>query len=177
MSVIRAAARRAAWLVGWRRARRALELEYRLVGITLAMARGMVKRLACDIAVLTLEGPMTAPIEDVRRPSRLTWRAEWPRSTAGLGQFWATFPLLVAGPRGDGHEVLVLPGLLADDAFTGSLRALLGRRLTPGALDDPAQPRTHAACAGGRAAVIMDRLSLPESGWRPYRSGRSDGTP
>lgn len=66
----------------------------------------MVKRPACDIAVLTLEGPMTAPIEDFRRPSRLTWRAEWPRSTAGLGQFWATFPLLVAGPRGDGHEVL-----------------------------------------------------------------------
>jgi hypothetical protein len=142
--------------VGWRRARRALELEYRLVGITLAMARGMVKRLACDIAVLTLEGPMTAPIEDFRRPSRLTWRAEWPRSTAGLGQFWATFPLLVAGPRGDGHAVLVLPGLLADDAFTGSLRALLGSSAnarSPGRSGATSDPRSvcWTGCRNGCA--------------------------
>ena len=40
----------------------------------------------------------------------------------------ALWPLLVAGPRGDGHAVLVLPGLLADDNSTQMLRAYLQQR-------------------------------------------------
>ena len=38
------------------------------------------------------------------------------------------WPWLLAGERGDGHPVLVLPGLLADDASTGMLRAFLRQR-------------------------------------------------
>jgi pimeloyl-ACP methyl ester carboxylesterase len=40
----------------------------------------------------------------------------------------ALWPLLVAGPRGDGHSVLVLPGLLASDDSTEMLRAYLCQR-------------------------------------------------
>lgn len=40
----------------------------------------------------------------------------------------ALWPLLVAGPRGDGHSVLVLPGLLASDDSTEMLRAYLRQR-------------------------------------------------
>jgi pimeloyl-ACP methyl ester carboxylesterase len=40
----------------------------------------------------------------------------------------ALWPMLVAGPRGDGHSVLVLPGLLASDDSTEMLRAYLRQR-------------------------------------------------
>ncbi len=40
----------------------------------------------------------------------------------------ALWPLLVAGPRGDGHAVLVLPGLLSNDGSTEMLRAYLQQR-------------------------------------------------
>lgn len=40
----------------------------------------------------------------------------------------ALWPWLLAGARGDGHAVLVLPGLLADDDSTALLRAFLGQR-------------------------------------------------
>lgn len=37
----------------------------------------------------------------------------------------SAFPLLAMSPRGDGHPVLVFPGLLASDVSTGPLRQLL----------------------------------------------------
>jgi pimeloyl-ACP methyl ester carboxylesterase len=40
----------------------------------------------------------------------------------------ALWPLLQAGPRGDGHAVLVLPGLVAHDASTRLLRNFLVQR-------------------------------------------------
>jgi pimeloyl-ACP methyl ester carboxylesterase len=40
----------------------------------------------------------------------------------------ALWPLLLAGERGDGHAVLVLPGLLATDSSTELLRAFLAQR-------------------------------------------------
>lgn len=40
----------------------------------------------------------------------------------------ALWPLLLAGERGDGHAVLVLPGLLAADSSTELLRAFLAQR-------------------------------------------------
>ena len=40
--------------------------------------------------------------------------------------FWLTWPWLSSvAPRGDGHPVLVLPGLLADDGSTSALRGFL----------------------------------------------------
>jgi len=57
-------------------------------------------------------------------PSRelllLELRAVWE-----LGAFFAAYPLLRLAPRGDGHPVLVLPGLAASDTSTRPLRTYL----------------------------------------------------
>lgn len=45
-----------------------------------------------------------------------------------LGAFVASLPLLAMAPRGDGHPVFVLPGLVASDTSTRPLRAYLKNR-------------------------------------------------
>jgi pimeloyl-ACP methyl ester carboxylesterase len=47
------------------------------------------------------------------------------RAIAELGAFWMLRPWLTMAPRGDGHAVLVLPGLLGDDGNTHTLRSFL----------------------------------------------------
>ena len=49
------------------------------------------------------------------------------RAVADFGLYLAARPLVTRLPRGDGHPVLVLPGLLADDVSTRALRAVLRR--------------------------------------------------
>jgi pimeloyl-ACP methyl ester carboxylesterase len=56
----------------------------------------------------------------------LYW-SEIARASMGWGVFLAALPLSPALPAGDGHPVLVLPGLLAGDASTIVLRSVLGR--------------------------------------------------
>ena len=67
---------------------------------------------------------MDTAIDRSRPPSRqLLWlelRGIWE-----LQAFFAAYPLLRLAPRGDGHPVLVLPGLAASDASTRPLRAYL----------------------------------------------------
>lgn len=46
-------------------------------------------------------------------------------AVAELGAYAALRPLLARAPRGDGHRVLVLPGLMAGDPSTVPLRSLL----------------------------------------------------
>ena len=58
-----------------------------------------------------------------RRLLLLETRAIWE-----MGAFFASYPLLRLGPRGDGHPVLVLPGMGAGDASTRPLRAFLKDR-------------------------------------------------
>jgi pimeloyl-ACP methyl ester carboxylesterase len=50
------------------------------------------------------------------------------RAVGDYGLYLAAWPLLSRLPRGDGHPVLVLPGLLADDISTRALRAVLRRQ-------------------------------------------------
>ena len=47
------------------------------------------------------------------------------RAVADYGLYLAARPLLPHLPRGDGHAVLVLPGLLADDSSTRAIRTVL----------------------------------------------------
>jgi pimeloyl-ACP methyl ester carboxylesterase len=65
---------------------------------------------------------------DERRPSRLLMllegRALWELAALPLAMPW----LMARVPRGDGHPVLVLPGLLADDNSTIPLRRFLRSR-------------------------------------------------
>ena len=45
-----------------------------------------------------------------------------------LGAFFGALPLLSLAPAGDGHPVLVLPGLVASDVSTRALRTFLKTR-------------------------------------------------
>jgi pimeloyl-ACP methyl ester carboxylesterase len=67
---------------------------------------------------------MTAAVEALRPPSRTLLLLEG-RAVQELGAFWLMRPWLAATPRGDGHPVLVLPGLLASDLSTQPLRSFL----------------------------------------------------
>jgi pimeloyl-ACP methyl ester carboxylesterase len=64
---------------------------------------------------------------DVRRPSRWLLAAEGPRALGELAWLQAARPSLAGAPRGDGHAVLVLPGMGADDRSTIPLRRFLSR--------------------------------------------------
>ncbi len=57
-------------------------------------------------------------------PSRLLMALET-RALPELGIFAAALPLLAFAPRGDGHPVLVLPGLIASDISTRPLVSFL----------------------------------------------------
>src|SRR3954470_13682617 len=58
--------------------------------------------------------------------SRATLLAlEAPRAVGELGLLAAWSPMLAASPRGDGHTVLVMPGLGASDVSTRPLRRFL----------------------------------------------------
>ncbi|MHA7648278.1 esterase/lipase family protein [Mycobacterium sp. ML4] len=55
------------------------------------------------------------------------WLTDIPRAVVEYGQLITALPLRRKLPTGDGHPVLVLPGLLAGDATTWTLRRLLSR--------------------------------------------------
>ncbi len=62
-----------------------------------------------------------------RPPSKLLQLLEL-RAFSEFGASLALLPLLRTAPRGDGHAVLVLPGLIASDTSTRPLRAYLADR-------------------------------------------------
>src|SRR5262249_62366585 len=67
---------------------------------------------------------MTATARTSRPPSRTLLLLEG-RAIQELGAFMLMRPWLGAAPRGDGHPVLVFPGLLASDLSTQPLRSFL----------------------------------------------------
>ena len=67
---------------------------------------------------------MTATAQTLRPPSRTLMFLEG-RAIHEFGAFLGALPLLSLAPRGDGHSVLVLPGLVASDASTRALRGFL----------------------------------------------------
>ena len=60
-------------------------------------------------------------------PALPLYLSEPGRAVADYGLYLATRPLAQRLPRGDGHSVIVLPGLLADDISTRALRTVLRR--------------------------------------------------
>ena len=70
---------------------------------------------------------MAATQDPMRPPSRLLLLAEG-RALWEAGAALALWPLLQLTPRGDGHPVLVLPGLVASDMSTKLLRRYLEGR-------------------------------------------------
>ncbi len=98
---------------------------------------------------------MSATAETLRPPSLglllLEGRALWE-----LGAYYAALPLLRQAPSGDGHSVLVMPGLAATELSTRPLRAFLrgrgyhahdwkqGRNIGDPGLMEPLRERLHA---------------------------------
>lgn len=67
---------------------------------------------------------MGTALDRSRPPSQLLLALEL-RGIWELQAFFAAYPLLRYAPRGDGHPVLVLPGLAASDVSTRPLRSYL----------------------------------------------------
>lgn len=70
---------------------------------------------------------MTASAQPLHPPSRTLMFLEG-RAIHEFGAFLGALPLLSLAPRGDGHPVLVLPGLVASDTSTRALRAFLNSK-------------------------------------------------
>ena len=60
----------------------------------------------------------------LRPPSKTLMFLE-ARAFSEFGAFLGALPMLSLAPRGDGHSVLVLPGLVASDMSTRPLRSFL----------------------------------------------------
>jgi pimeloyl-ACP methyl ester carboxylesterase len=104
-------------------------------------------------------------------PALPLYLSEPSRAAADYGLYLAARPLLPRLPHGDGHPVLVLPGLLADDVSTRTLRRVLrrlGYRVHGWRLGRNIGPT--AACVTGlrdRMDDLADRYGRPVSliGW------------
>ena len=70
---------------------------------------------------------MSVAAQTLRPPSRAMMFLEG-RAISELGAFVGALPLLNLAPKGDGHPVLVLPGLVASDTSTRPLRSFLRKR-------------------------------------------------
>src|SRR6201990_3482914 len=70
---------------------------------------------------------MSVAAQTLAPPSRTLMFLEG-RALHELGAFIGALPLLSLPPKGDGHPVLVLPGLVASDVSTRPLRAFLKSR-------------------------------------------------
>jgi len=70
---------------------------------------------------------MSVATQSLRPPSRALMFLEG-RALSELGAFLGALPLLSLAPKGDGHPVLVLPGLVASDVSTRPLRSFLRTR-------------------------------------------------
>ena len=70
---------------------------------------------------------MSVATQSLRPPSRTLMFLEG-RAISELGAFLGALPLLSLAPKGDGHPVLVLPGLVASDTSTRPLRSFLESR-------------------------------------------------
>ena len=70
---------------------------------------------------------MSATAQTLSPPSRTLMFLEG-RAISELGAFLGALPLLSLAPKGDGHPVLVLPGLVASDTSTRPLRSFVKGR-------------------------------------------------
>ena len=71
---------------------------------------------------------MPVATQSIRPPSKLLMLLEGRRALTEFGAFLGALPLLNLAPKGDGHPVLVIPGLMAGDDSTLPLRKYLEGR-------------------------------------------------
>ena len=68
---------------------------------------------------------MATASQPARAPNKALYLTDYARSAWDIGALSATLPALARAPRGDGHAVLVIPGLGASDRSTLILRRFL----------------------------------------------------
>src|SRR2546423_8481234 len=95
---------------------------------------------------------MSVVAQTLRPPSRTLMFLEG-RAISELGAFLGALPLLSLAPRGDGHPVLVLPGLVACDASTRPLRSFLASKGY--AVTGWGQGRNFGLRPGGQDAMLV----------------------
>ena len=71
---------------------------------------------------------MSDTFQPLQPPSKILMMLEGRRALFELGAFLSALPLLHLTPKGDGHPVLVIPGLMAADDSTLPLRKFLEGR-------------------------------------------------
>ncbi len=71
---------------------------------------------------------MQADTTKVKAPSKLLLAIEGSRACFEYAATIATLPLLHSAPRGDGHSVIIFPGLTASEVSTLTLRDYLARQ-------------------------------------------------
>ena len=94
---------------------------------------------------------MSVAAQTLSPPSRTLMFLEG-RAISELGAFLGALPLLSLAPRGDGHPVLVLPGLVASDTSTRPLRSFL-------------KSRGYAVSAAGARAAISACATACRTRW------------
>ncbi len=113
----------------------------------------------------------TYPDRGMTAPGRLLYLTEPVRAVIDFGLLTSSAPLLAALPRGDGHPVLVLPGLGGADSATVALRAVLrhlGYRAVGWRLGRNVGPTAHAVNGmRARLAALADQSHAAVSliGW------------
>ncbi len=114
------------------------------------------------VAFRLISGFVMADVR-ARRPTAALALAEIPRAVSELGALIPTAPILSLAPRGDGHRVLVLPGLGGSDRSTVVLREYLtglGYQAEPWGLGANRGPLMD----GLREALAMKLDALFEAG-------------
>ena len=109
-----------------------------------------------------------------RAPNKALCLTDYARSAWDIGALSATLPALARAPRGDGHAVLVIPGLGASDMSTLILRRFLstlgyatygwalGRNIGPTARVVSGLPeRLHEFRFVGKVEPVRRRTSPP----------------
>ena len=103
---------------------------------------------------------MSATAPAMRAPSKTLMLLEG-RALNEFGAFLGALPLLNFAPRGDGHPVLVLPGLMASDLSTRPLRSFLrGRNYRVSGWN---QGRNLGLRDGVQAGLVRQLTELNES--------------
>ena len=113
---------------------------------------------------------MSATAQTLRPPSKTLMFLEG-RAIHEFGAFLGALPLLSLAPRGDGHPVLVFPGLVASDTSTRPLRSFLQEQgLRRQRLAAGPQPRPAPWRAGGMVDLVRElsdvhRRKISLVGW------------
>jgi hypothetical protein len=105
---------------------------------------------------------MAKTCRPTRPPNKALYLTDYARSAWDIWALSATLPTLARAPRGDGHAVLVIPGLGASDRSTLILRrflSTLGYATTAGNSGATSDPPRESSAASPNACTSSARAT------------------